>query len=565
MFVEGREIHGIFLVVYLLALIGVGALKARKVKSQADFSLAGRGLPTFVLVGTLLATWIGTGSIFGNAGETFRVGLDAYALPVAGGVGIVVLYFLAARIRRFGQFTIQDILEARFGVGARILGTLTLVIAYLIIVSYQYRAGAAVLGYLWEPLATPADVPGATTPFLAVALVATFVIVYTALAGMFSVAYTDVANGVLMTLGILIAIPVLLSQTGGFDQAVAALSERQSQFLGPQGYGVTDLINVLLPSFLLLIGDANMVQRFFSAKDPGAARRSAAWMLVGVLMLEFAIITVALLGGSLVAQGTIPAPANDGHIVMHVAFHSLGPWLGAMLVATVVAVVVSTADSYLLSPATSLVRDIYQRFISPDAPERRVVLLGRGVVIFIGLLALYLATLSDEFFSVALFAYHDLRSGDHPRVARGLLLEARDERGRDRIDRDGRGCGALVAPHHDYLRRARRRARRGRRRGSHVRGRVDALRRHRRMGNGERHRRGDSRDPPEPRRPGRREPRVPAPQRRAGERVLTARAIRTWFIPQGARNIRLPVGAASPRRRRRRRQPEGGYCELLAG
>ena len=113
-------LYGIFLIVYLLALVFVGALKARKIKTQADFSLAGRGLPTFVLVGTLLATWIGTGSIFGNAEETYRVGLAGFLLPVAGGLAIIALYFLAARIRGFGQFTVQDILEARFGVGARI-------------------------------------------------------------------------------------------------------------------------------------------------------------------------------------------------------------------------------------------------------------------------------------------------------------------------------------------------------------------------------------------------------------------------------------------------------------
>lgn len=410
MFSDERTVHGAFLLLYLLTLIGVGALKARRVRSQADFSLAGRGLPTFVLVGTLLATWIGTGSLFGNAQKTVEVGLDAYALPVAGGAGILVLWGLAARIRRFGQFTIQDILEARFGVGARVLGMATLVLAYLIIVSYQYRAGASVLGYLWEDLA-PVD---GATPFSAKAIVAGFVILYTALAGMYSVAYTDVANGVLMTLGIALAIPVLLAQTGGFGEALAALPERQRTFLGPEGFGATDLASVLLPAFLLLIGDANMVQRFFSARSPSAARRSAAWMFLGVLALELAIITVALLGGALVAQGRISEPANPGHIVVHLAFHALGPWLGALIVGTAVAVVVSTADSYLLSPATSLVRDLYQRFLRPSAEDREVVLVGRVVVVVLGLVALFLATLSEEYFDVALFAYTIYGAGITP-------------------------------------------------------------------------------------------------------------------------------------------------------
>ena len=402
MIAEGKLLHAAFLAVYLLALIGVGALKARRIRTQADFSLAGRGLSTFVLVGTLLATWIGTGSIFGNAEETYAIGLGAFLLPLAGTLGIVVLFFLAARIRRFGQFTIQDILEARFGVGARVLGTLTLVMAYVIIVSYQYRAGAAVLGYL---------APG-LSPFTAVCLVAGFVILYTALAGMFSVAYTDVANGILMTIGVALALPILLERTGGFDAALASLPPPNRELFGH--YGPAMLASVLLPPLLLILGDANMVQRFFSARSPEAARRSAAGMLIGVVALEVAIIALALLGAALVAQGAIPAPANAAHVVVHVAFEALPPFLGAMLVATVVAVVVSTADSYLLSPATSLVRDVYQRFLRPDASDRRIVVVGRLVVVGAGLLALALSQLSDRFFDVALFAYTIYGAGITP-------------------------------------------------------------------------------------------------------------------------------------------------------
>ena len=405
---DGRTLHVTFVALYLLALIAVGARKALKIKDQADFSLAGRGLSTFVLVGTLLATWIGTGSIFGNAGETYRVGVHAFILPVAGLAGIAVLFAMAARIRRFGQFTIQDILEARFGPAARVLGTLTLVAAYLIIVSYQYRAGAAVLGYLFEGISP--------TGFGPVAMVAVFVIAYTALAGMFSVAYTDVANGILMALGLLIAIPVLLMKTGGLGAAIDALPADQRTLFGPGSYDAWELVGVLLPSFLLLIGDANMVQRFFSARSPAEARRSAGLLLIGVGVLEFAILLVALLSSALVAQGKISPPENEGHLILHVAFVALGPALGALLVGTVLAVVVSTADSYLLSPSTSLVRDVYQRFVRPDAPERQVVLIGRLVVVGLGLVALYLSTLSQSFFKVALFAYTIYGAGITPAI-----------------------------------------------------------------------------------------------------------------------------------------------------
>src|SRR2546425_5856979 len=87
------------IVLYMLVLVGIGAINSRRVHSQADFSVAGRGLSTFVLFGTMLATWIGTGSIFGNAGKTYEVGLAACILPLSALIGIAVLSVLA-EIRR---------------------------------------------------------------------------------------------------------------------------------------------------------------------------------------------------------------------------------------------------------------------------------------------------------------------------------------------------------------------------------------------------------------------------------------------------------------------------------
>ena len=122
---------------YLLALVGVGLRTSRKVSTQEDFSVAGRSLNAFVLFATLLATRIGTGSIFGNAEKTYRVGVAALILPLGSLFGIAVLTLLAGRVRGLRQITVQDLLEVRYHPLARILGVITLVIAYTTIVSYQ--------------------------------------------------------------------------------------------------------------------------------------------------------------------------------------------------------------------------------------------------------------------------------------------------------------------------------------------------------------------------------------------------------------------------------------------
>ena len=102
------------IIAYLILLIAVGAIRSRQVKNETDFMVAGRKLSTGVLVGTLLATWIGSGSIFGGAGLAYDKGLPALWFDAGVWVAIVVLYFVAGRVRRFGQFTVPDILEPRY-------------------------------------------------------------------------------------------------------------------------------------------------------------------------------------------------------------------------------------------------------------------------------------------------------------------------------------------------------------------------------------------------------------------------------------------------------------------
>jgi Na+/proline symporter len=210
------------IVVYLILLIGVGAWRSKRVENQEDFSVAGRQLSTFVLFGTMLATWIGTGSIFGNAGKTYESGIAAWILPFGGLAGITILAFLAAKARRFEAITVQDILEKRYNKWARIFGVITLVLTAVTIVSYQYRAAAAVI-----ELALPD-----TFDFkIAVIIVAVFIIVYTALAGMFSVAYTDLVMGITMIIGILVTFPVLWNKAGGYAGIAAKLPAEHMAFI----------------------------------------------------------------------------------------------------------------------------------------------------------------------------------------------------------------------------------------------------------------------------------------------------------------------------------------------
>lgn len=130
---------------YFALLVIVAIQGGRAVAGQEDFAVAGRRLGTFVLSFTMIATWVGTGSLFGNSEKTYQVGLSAFVLPLASLLAVVVLSFVADRARALEQITIQDLLEKRYNLTARLCGTVALLMAYGTILSYQYRAAGAVL------------------------------------------------------------------------------------------------------------------------------------------------------------------------------------------------------------------------------------------------------------------------------------------------------------------------------------------------------------------------------------------------------------------------------------
>jgi len=349
----------------------------------------------------MLATWIGTGSILGNAGEAYRSGMAALMLPLGGVSGIVLLSFIAPRVRKENIYTVPEIIRKRFGTVAGLLSILALVSAYMVIVSYQYNAGAAVIHTILLDSGGEALFSIGTSTVIAAAII----IAYTMLAGLLSVAFTDVGNGILMTLTLLIAFPIIFMKAGGFAGMEAAFESMgrpdHMQFLGV--YSGLDILNFLLPPFLLVLGDANMFQRFSASRTAEGSRSAVMALVAAVLIIELLIVSLAWMSSSLV-----PDAANGRHILIYTAFNFLPPLLSSLMLATIIGIIISTADSYLLVPATTLVRDIWLEYVDPEASEARIILGSRLTVLILGLIA-YVISLgfarSSGFFERALYAY----------------------------------------------------------------------------------------------------------------------------------------------------------------
>jgi len=398
-------LYVVVLALIVAALLAVAISRIAKVKTKADYLVAGRSLPAVVLVLTLLTSWIGAGSLFAGAENAYRNGFAALWQPAGGWLGLLLIYFIAPRARKFAQFTLPDLLEARYNQTARVLGTIAILFAYVGITSYQFKGGGDVLHLIF---------PGTVTSELGTFIIAAFVIVTTALAGMSSVAYMDVAIGSLVTVICIVATPYLYFKAGGWTGLHALLPQAYFGPLGnfridaqgveqPVWAGFVRGFEVLVPTMLLMLGNQVMYQKFFSAKSERDARVSVVGWIVGTVVLETLIVAIAVFGRALFPAGEVAQHPRE--IIPYTARNALPGLMGALLLGAVFAKVISTASNYLFSPATNLVNDVFVRYIAPNASNKRVLIVSRLAVVLLGCWALYQAVYAESILEKMLWAY----------------------------------------------------------------------------------------------------------------------------------------------------------------
>jgi SSS family solute:Na+ symporter len=374
-------------VAYLIIMVIIGAWATIRSESAEDFILAGRSLGTVIIAGTLVATWMGSGSITGGGNSVaYQFGLwPAVLLVTSGLIGIFVLRLLAPRIRGYNAYTIPEILEQGIGSEARIIGLVVIAIAYVGIVAYQFTGLAFVL-----------NVTTGISIQTAAIIAAVMIIGLAASGGLMSVAYTDAVSAFLMIGGLLLAIPFVLSSAGGWATITAQV---------PPGYlepfGTLTFVQYLgywAPTFVLILADQNMYQRIVAGKSDEETNRGMIGWFVGVAVAGTAIPFIAF------AAVTVFPDIKPG--MATIAMTTVIPvWLGGILLAAAAGFVITTGNSYLLSASTNISHDLYRGYINPDASDRQVFWLTRVVVVVFGIIAFVLGQYFPTILSLQILAY----------------------------------------------------------------------------------------------------------------------------------------------------------------
>src|SRR5438094_370982 len=203
----------VFIVLYLLASIGIGLYAATKVNNTADYAVAGRSLPLAVIVATTFATWFGSETVLGLSARFVQGGLGSVVEDPFGSSLCLVLVglFFAYKLYQRNLITLGDYYRQRYGRGIEPFCSFVIILSYLGWVAAQITA----LGFVFNLLSS-----GAISMEYGMAIGTTVVLLYTLFGGMWSVALTDFVQMIVIGVGLLLIAFFAADLAGGAGKVI---------------------------------------------------------------------------------------------------------------------------------------------------------------------------------------------------------------------------------------------------------------------------------------------------------------------------------------------------------
>lgn len=372
-------VSGVILCVYIIILFLLSAFFVKRaLNSYEEYILCGRSLTIGFIIFTYLGTWVGGGTIIGLAGMSYEEGARSYwlfAIPTI--VCYIFAFLFITRIRKLKLNSIGDMLSLRYPHKMeliRIPVAISLMIRNVTMIGMQFSALSYLLIYSFKIDRN-------------LAILATFVIItgYTFLSGLWGVVITDVFQGFLQTLGLVIILFLCIKLSGGFVGLNQFFSStEQGNLLSLVGNDVKQWgkdTGVYLFSFgaFFLMGDQCDWERIFSGKTDKAVFWGYLIPLTITLML---LISPTYIG--VFQRATNLTHIDSGFIIYRFLLSNLGPVLAGFLIMTLFSAIMSSADSYMFATGVIFSNDIINRFINKEAEDKELIFWTRIAVMLSG-------------------------------------------------------------------------------------------------------------------------------------------------------------------------------------
>lgn len=382
-----------FIAAYLLVSIGIGLYAARRVRGTADYAVAGRSLPLYIVVATTFATWFGSELVLGVSAQFVQEGLGGVIEdPFGAGMCLVLVgLFFAYKLYKKNLITIGDYYRLRYGRTIEVLCSIIIIFSYLGWVAAQVAALGVVFNMLTQ---------GAISMTLGMVLGTVIVLIYTLYGGMWSVAITDLVQMTVICTG-LIAIAWCAAELAGGAGVVIdyAVSEGKMRFLPVDVDGKTWLFFVASGITMMLgsIPQQDVFQRVMSSKNAQVAQLGP--IIGGSLYILFAFVPMfAVTAAVLVMPETVSALMDDDPqkilpalVMNHMPLPLQIAFFGALLSA-----IMSTAAATMLAPSTAFVENIL-RNIKPGLSDAQTLKAMRlSVLVFTLCVLVYAITMQDS-------------------------------------------------------------------------------------------------------------------------------------------------------------------------
>jgi len=385
----------IYLFGYFLLLFLIGWMASGQIKTLSDYYAGGKKLNFWVVAFSSRATGSSAWVLLGLTGMGAIYGLHAFWAVLGTTLGVAVSWFaMAKRFKKlsdaYDSLTIPDFLDAHFtgkGHNLRIVAAFILSFFVIIYVSSQIDAtGTAFEVFLgWDYFV------GAIVGFV-------IVVAYMFAGGFIAVAWSDVFQGILMLLGlVLLPVVAFFYLEKGLWQSVAEKAPELLSFWGEGGFTGLN-VSRATGFFMIGLGYLGMPQlyvRFLSIRNEQELKKGR-WLSVGLqLLMNTSAVSAGILGRVLLTPAgadpeSVLGNAGQG-VLINLSGAVLPTVLSGMYVAAVLAAIMSTIDSLLVMASSAVTRDLYQQSYRPQTPEARLVRLSRLVTLLLAALALLLA------------------------------------------------------------------------------------------------------------------------------------------------------------------------------
>ncbi len=339
------------------------------------YLLAGRKMPAWVCAAALAGLAVGGASTIGVAERAYKAGISAgwYNAAWAGGALLTALIAIR-RYRRMEVSTLPELFERHYTSTGRVIAVLGQLAIQVVITSLQYVAGGAILSSLMPQVFS-----------LRMGMVATALVFVgiTLIGGFWAAGLTNVANVVVIYLGICVGTVIALSRAGGLHGLVANAPESYPGF-DLSGVGMPIIAAWFVVMAMTVFSTQSVVQVGLAAKDEKAAQRG---FLLGALLILPVGFLSALLG--MAARALHPGIAPTEALPRVVL--EMPPLLAGVILAGLWAADVSTATALLIGSATLVTNDVVKRFVSKDLTPRGEAWISRSSVAVLGVVTFLLA------------------------------------------------------------------------------------------------------------------------------------------------------------------------------